>query len=89
MDVKRLWRWPNTQKRKEKNNFHSFLTLSKSSNAQRLSAANKRKTRSGGPTPMRARAERIFYFARQRAETDENDALNLREIVQNVQNLEF
>ena len=30
-----------------------------------------------------------FYFARQRAETDENDALNLREIAQNVQNSEF
>ena len=31
----------------------------------------------------------IFYFARQRAETVENDALNLREIAQNVQNSEF
>ena len=89
MDVKRLWRWPNTPKRKEKNSFHSFLALSKSSNAQRLSAASKIKTRSEGPTPIRARAERIFDFARQRAEIVENDALNLREIAQNVQNSEF
>ena len=38
---------------------------------------------------MRARAERIFYFARQRADIVENDALKLREIAQNVQNSEF